>query len=71
MLGARNPNLSLDSDVPLSVSFSSVGNGCSPRFKAEGGALTGGLYCCCCGGNEPGGGGPCARGENPPPWPHC
>ena len=22
-------------DVPLSVSFSSVGSGCSPRFKAE------------------------------------
>ena len=38
MLGARitDIHVSLDSDdVPLSVSFSSVGNGWSPRFKAE------------------------------------
>ena len=37
MLGARITDISLDSDdIPLSVSFSSVGNGWSPRFKAEG-----------------------------------
>ena len=37
MLGARITDISLDSDdVPSSVLFSSVGNGWSPRFKAEG-----------------------------------